>query len=388
MISAAGFLCQLYVARRAIGAVASVSKWPRRYVRLGVGGFFFLPAVYPLLLLANVLIGRTSTVLSSSFFVDSLLTYPFWIGLVIVVQLAVVFALLDLVRIIVRVAGRNHVALSIRAAWLVIALSAAMPAYVTGKVLNDTLGLRTTSTEFRVEGLPPELEGFRIVQIGDIQVDARTNDGKLDRYINTVNRLQPDLILFCGDLVTSGTAYITQGAEAVGRMESRLGVYGALGDHDFFSDRDQVVAALTGNGVTILDDESVTIPIGASRVALTGVTNVYRRRAAGPAVEALERQRPHGSLNILVTHQPSEWLVSLASDRGYSLFVAGHTHGGQIVFPLPGFPLSGSRLETRYVTGFYHAGPMLVSTTNGLGLTLAPIRYHAPAEVTLIIVKR
>jgi hypothetical protein len=49
--------------------------------------------------------------------------------------------------------------------------------------------------------------------------------------------------------------------------------------------------------------------------------------------------------------------------------------------------LRGSRLETRYVTGFYRVGRMLVSVNNELGLTLAPIRYHAPAEVTLIVVK-
>ncbi|HSF23722.1 MAG TPA: metallophosphoesterase, partial [Blastocatellia bacterium] len=93
------------------------------------------------------------------------------------------------------------------------------------------------------------------------------------------------------------------------------------------------------------------------------------------------------SLSILLTHQPSTWLVRLAADREFDMFLGGHTHGGQIVFPLPGFLLTGSSFETDYVTGFHRVGSMLVSINNGLGLTLAPIRYHAPAEVTLIVLR-
>jgi predicted MPP superfamily phosphohydrolase len=79
--------------------------------------------------------------------------------------------------------------------------------------------------------------------------------------------------------------------------------------------------------------------------------------------------------------------VELAAERDYDLLVAGHTHGGQIVFPLPGFLLTGSSFETKYVTGFYDVKSMMVSINNGLGLTLAPIRYLAPAEVTLIVLR-
>jgi predicted MPP superfamily phosphohydrolase len=171
-------------------------------------------------------------------------------------------------------------------------------------------------------------------------------------------------------------------------MKSRLGVYGALGDHDFFSDREMVIESLRENGGRILEDESVSLPVAGASIVITGVTNVYRRRVVDGTIEANERTRPHGALDIMVTHQPAERLVEFASRNGYDLFLGGHTHGGQVVFPLPGYPLSGSRFETRYVTGFYTAGSMLVSTTNGLGLTLAPIRYHAPAEVTLIVVRR
>jgi hypothetical protein len=52
-----------------------------------------------------------------------------------------------------------------------------------------------------------------------------------------------------------------------------------------------------------------------------------------------------------------------------------------------GIPVSVSHFETPYYSGFYQIGNLLLSVTNGLGLTIAPIRYQAPAEVTLLILR-
>jgi predicted MPP superfamily phosphohydrolase len=154
-----------------------------------------------------------------------------------------------------------------------------------------------------------------------------------------------------------------------------------------------VIENLQKNVVTVLDNRATQVPVGSTYISLTGVTNVYRtqsRTGGGETLyrlEQLERERSRGPLNILLTHQPSPWLVNFAHGRGYDLFLAGHTHGGQVAFKLPGMLLAGSSFETPYVTGFHKVGSMLVSVTNGLGLTLAPIRYNAPAEVTLLVLK-
>ena len=220
-----------------------------------------------------------------------------------------------------------------------------------------------------------------------MQADGRTNGSKLQQYVDLVNRLQPDIILFGGDLVTGGTDYIETGAEAMSKMEAKYGVYACLGDHDFFSNSEKVSRSLKENGIMLLDNAAKLVPVGSTNIALTGITNMYRTRLTTATLDAVEQGRPQGPVNILLTHQPSEWLVDYAAEHHYDLFVAGHTHGGQIAFPLPGFLLTGSSFETRYVTGFYKAGEMLVSINNGLGLTLAPIRYQAPAEVTVITLR-
>jgi predicted MPP superfamily phosphohydrolase len=96
-------------------------------------------------------------------------------------------------------------------------------------------------------------------------------------------------------------------------------------------------------------------------------------------------QGSDGDLKILLVHQPAETLVEFSRRNGYDLFLAGHSHGGGVAFGIPGlFLLSPARLESRYVSGFYNGGSMLISVTNGIGMTLAPVRFHAQSEISVL----
>ncbi|HST23871.1 MAG TPA: metallophosphoesterase [Blastocatellia bacterium] len=391
MFALAGGLFQLYVARKTITALSTVTGWPRRRVRLTAIAVAVWIVLYPLLMVGGYYFGFEQVPQAfqrADLIRDALFTYPFWIGVIFAIQVSLLFLIMDVVRLLLFPLYKKH-----KVQWLkvqsliVIALAVVGVVYVAARIYSDTFTLRTRETELRVRNLPAELDGFRIVQIADVQADGRTNGSKLQRYVDLVNRLEADIVLFGGDLVTGGTDYIEIGAQAMSKMEAKYGVYACLGDHDFFSNSEKVSRSLKENGITLLDNAVNLVPVGSTHIALTGITNTYRTRLTTSTLDAVERERPQGPVNILLTHQPSEWLVDYAAAHHYDLFVAGHTHGGQIVFPLPGFLLTGSSFETRYVTGFYKAGDMLVSINNGLGLTLAPIRYQAPAEVTVITLR-
>jgi predicted MPP superfamily phosphohydrolase len=382
---------QLYVARKAITAIATVTRWQRGSIRLVAIAVLVWVALYPLTLLVSARFGFGQVAQSfqkASLARDAFITYPFWVGLIFAIQISMPLLISDIVRLVLYPLYSKH-----RAGWLnvqsitVIALLAVGLVYVIARIYNDTFRLRTRETEVRIANLPKELDGFRIVQIADMQADGRTNGKLLDAYVDRINGLQPDIILFGGDMVTDGTDYIETGAQTLSKLEARYGVYACLGDHDFFADRDMVARSQVANGITLLDNSAKVIQVGPASLWLAGITNVYRARPAPRSLAAVEQQRPPDAPSILLTHQPSEWLVDYAAEHHYDLLTAGHTHGGQIVFPLPGFLLTGSSFETHYVTGFYHVGAALVSINNGLGLTLAAVRYHAPAEVTLLVLR-
>jgi predicted MPP superfamily phosphohydrolase len=376
---------QLYTAFRIAGALVLVTGWSRSKIRIILLAVLLYPMAYPLWQLGGMFLGRPHSQ-SAETVPDVLLAYPFWIGVVIAVQLSIFFLPMDAATVLLLAPYRKHNGARLRSL-LTLLLAVLIPLYCAYRVWSDTLRVRHREATVGIAGLPDDLKHLKIVQISDVHVDRHTNGAKLQRYIDAANSHDPDLIFFCGDLVSNGTGYIAQAAEAMGRLRARFGVYACLGDHDYFSDPELVAASLRRNGIKVIRDESVTVPIGSAEVCVTGLTNVYAKRATAGQVEGLMSSRPRSGLQILLTHQPSTWLVQQAGKAGYHLFLGGHTHGGQIAFPLPGFLLTGSSFETRYVTGFFKTGDTFVSIDNGLGMTLAPIRYQAPAEVTLLRVE-
>ena len=87
-------------------------------------------------------------------------------------------------------------------------------------------------------------------------------------------------------------------------------------------------------------------------------------------------------MNILLSHNPNTF--DRAAELGIDLSLAGHTHGGQITLDFIHPSLTPSRLITRYIKGWFQKGKAQLYVNRGLGTILAPIRFAAPPEITLL----
>ncbi|MEW6128871.1 MAG: metallophosphoesterase [Acidobacteriota bacterium] len=391
MLTLVGSVLHFYVWRKIANSTAELSGWQKKRVGWMVALVALWCIAYPVLGAIGYSFKFTNLlglIQRPGGWTNILLIYPFWLGLIFAAQLAMGFLLIDFADLFLsRIDSYRKSWMKYRV-WLALGLSCIVIVYVVVRVYRDTWTVRTRERIVEIANLPAELENFRIIHIADLQAANETNGSKLQNYVDVVNRLKGDVIFFSGDVVTSGTEFVEAGAQAMGKMTATHGIYAVVGDHDLFGDKALVKRKLQENGINVLDNLAAIIPVQASALSITGVTNAYRERPSQATLATIESQRLKGAVNIFLIHQPSPDLVDFAKSKGYDLFLAGHTHGGQIVFPLPGFLLTGSSFETPYVTGFYQVDKMLVSVNNGLGLTLAPIRYHAPAEVTLIRLKR
>lgn len=382
-----------YVGARFAAAIGELTPWRRSRIRLVVIASTGYLLLYPLLLLWAATMQATAfrNALSGGLnWANVLFTFPFWAGLITVAELLPLFFVMDLVQFVFRPLYKKH-QLNWRKwqARITVALSAFMIIYVIARIVHDTNSVQLSTHALALPKLPAALEGFRIVQLSDLQADPYTDEQKMLPYIELANAQKPDIIVFCGDLVTRGRDHISQGANAMGRLQARLGVFACLGDHDYWADPRAITQQLSENGITTVEDSVFILAASPNNISLTILTNVYNRRPSRATLERLREQRPeNAAVHLMLSHQPTPSLIQFAQDSGYHLLLAGHTHGGQVVFRPFGFPLCVSQRETPYFSGLYQVGNLLVSVTNGLGLTFAPFRYQAPAEVTLIVLKR
>ncbi len=386
-------LIYIYVGRRLTSSLQQLSSPSQSKLRRGAWLIIGYLLLYPLLLLvASVSHATTvSQALSGGqLWAKFFFIFPFWLGLIFVVELLPFLLAIDLSRLLLRPLYKKHQAIWTKSqAWLILALAGVIGIYVPLRVLRDTYSLRVSRREAPIPGLPQALEGFRIVQLSDLQADLYTDERKMQPYIDLANAQQPDLVVFAGDLVTRGTDHIAAGAEMMGRLRARLGVFACLGDHDYWANPRLVAQQLRAHHVVTPEDSVLTLAASPDKISLTILTNVYNRRPSMKTLNHLRQQRhDSAAVHLLLSHQPSDEIIQFAQQNGYHLLLAGHTHGGQIVFKPFGMPLSVSHTETPYHSGFYQIGELLLSVTNGLGLTFAPFRYQAPAEVTLIVLKR
>lgn len=226
----------------------------------------------------------------------------------------------------------------------------------------------------------PELSGsqpLRILFLSDTHVQGPDMPPeRLTRIVEQLNGLHPDLVLLGGDyighkLLGTHNYSMEDAIQPLGNFRSRLGVFGVLGNHDR-AQAAEVSAAFSSIGARLLVDEVEQVgPVAVGGISERGA-KVARRLAnlSGP--------------KFIITHRPDP-IVRMSPL--FTLTLAGHTHCGQIVPPIIGPLATGSELPKRYSCGFtrFDGKPLIVSA--GLGTSQVPLRYGAPPDVWLIIVR-
>ena len=326
--------------------------------------------------------------------IDYLIIYPFWTFFVLIIQCCLFFIPLDLIKIFSHMfikKTRVHL-LKIRSTLLFLIIGFFI-LYIPIRIIYDYNAVSVRIVEYQKENLPSALENFKIVFISDIQADHYTDERRLRNYLDKVNSLNPDLILISGDLITNGPNYIELSAREVGKLKAKYGIYSCVGDHDNWAYRNdyarsltEVKSALNYHGVQMIDNDIKTIDVDSTEISITLITNTYVETVPQNVLDSLSSNN-EGDFKIFLTHQPQEFLMGTAQKNNFDLFLAGHTHGGQITFVFPFVQLTPTMFETSYIRGDFWFDSMLMIINRGLGMSLAPLRYNSTPEITLIVLK-
>ncbi len=326
---------------------------------------------------------------------DFLILVPFWLGVFIVIQSLLFIFIIDFIKLLFYPYYKKRKENLTRYYNLIVFIIVTFfVLYVPINAIYNYTTVQIRNVDFYKKDLPEQLNNFRITFISDIHADKYTNTWRLQNYIDKVNSTKPDLVLIGGDIISSTPDYINFGASYLGKIKSKYGVFSCVGDHDnwayrpdYLKSRLAVMAALKRNGVLMYDDKDTTLNISGSSLGITFATETYSDRVDDGDRDSLIDNLT-ADLKILLVHQPRNSLINAAAQKKYDLFLAGHTHGGQVSFLFPFINLSVTLFETRYVRGNFWFGNMLMIVTRGLGMSIEPIRYNSQPEITVINLKK
>jgi predicted MPP superfamily phosphohydrolase len=270
------------------------------------------------------------------------------------------------------------------------------------KLLSGKLSVERLTVE--ISGLPKSLQGTTLVQLSDLHFDGlRLSEALLSEAIAASNHAKPDLVVLTGDYVTDDPAPIHELAQWLQTLESRLGTYAVLGNHDIYPDgsRLEVTTALTQVGIQVLWNQ-IAYPLGAE-LPIVGLADFWSKEFnPAPVFSQLDAKTPR----IVLSHNPDT--ANRLQPWRIDLQLSGHSHGGQIVLPgLGPFPTWYQTIR-RYIPkslhpwvpymredcyrvmrhwewaqGMHQVGDNMLYVNRGLG-TYLPGRLFCPPEVTVI----
>ena len=261
-------------------------------------------------------------------------------------------------------------------------------------LLYESQWLRTVEHELRLADLPPDLDGFTIVQLSDLHAGSRPslNLRTIRKAIDETRRIAPDLIVITGDLVTGASRVGPLYAE-LRRLPAARGVFAVLGNHDHgeIKLRRAALADLSGLGecgVRLLDDECVSLTVGEATLQVCGVDDVKHGYGDIDAVLAALDRRP-GTLPLLLSHYGE--VAERLTPGDVALVLSGDTHGGQICLPAPGTRrgrIMFSQPRARFREGFYDEAGTLVYVSRGVGTSFLPFRLLCRPEIVVFRLRR
>ncbi|WP_100011199.1 metallophosphoesterase [Lentibacillus sediminis] len=235
--------------------------------------------------------------------------------------------------------------------------------------------------------IPAAFQNYRIVQFSDTHIGFHYTLEQFRGLIAKINELEPDLLLFTGDLVDEPHIYNWNQniVEHLSALKAKDGKYWIYGNHDHGGyGTDILLDVMEEGGFNLLRNSHTTIQKNRERIVLAGIDDLMLGRP--DLRETLANANPD-LFTILLAHEPD--FADIAKDYPVDVQLSGHSHGGQVRFPFIGHLYTPVYAE-KYVQGKYvlNDGNFTVHVNSGIGTTRLPYRFLCRPEIHVYTLKR
>lgn len=246
---------------------------------------------------------------------------------------------------------------------------------------NQIVSLQRNRKRLTIEELPKDLIGLRIAHFSDVHLTGQLSTSFYRLVVDWISEQTPDLLVLSGDIVDYENA-IPQIRDVFKGLSAPLGSYFILGNHDKrLPCPNHVCRELNDLGWTDLGVSDALVQRGETTIHLLGNELPWFRRH-NQSFERLPSDASNANRwRLGVAHSPDQFAWAVSSNC--RLLLCGHTHGGQIRFPVAGPIIAPSWYGARYASGVFARGCTLMHVSRGVS-GVHPFRWGCLPEVTLL----
>ncbi len=219
----------------------------------------------------------------------------------------------------------------------------------------------------------PSLDGFSLLHLSDLHINKKTTIEYMQALVSRCRDVDCECIVITGDIIDTKVKFITQQLHILNQLPN---VYYISGNHDIFYGLDTLKKAL--HNFTFLDNALQKIHFQNKDIYLVGLADRFSKffHVQRDMQKVIQLTKNKEAL-IFLAHQPKDFTLALQIKA--SLFLCGHTHGGQI-WPFHYIV----RLVQPYLSGLHYKNNMAIYVNAGLGTWGINYRYKAQSEITLL----
>ena len=258
--------------------------------------------------------------------------------------------------------------------------------------------LEIREIEYACSDLPEAFDGYRIVHFSDAHIGTYTGSRQwlLQRAVDTINALRPDIVLFTGDLQNVYPDELDVQVPILSQLKAHDGVMSVLGNHDYavYQDCDEsqkqrnnkhTIQSERKIGWTLLLNENRIIRRDSDSIVVAGMENwgkMKRMPRRGDVKKSLTGISDSAFV-VMLQHDPTCWREKILPECKAQLTLSGHTHGGQVSL----LGLSPASLSYDEWGGVYEQDGRTLIVSTGLG-ALIPFRLGMPGEIVVITLRK
>jgi len=257
---------------------------------------------------------------------------------------------------------------------ILVGIMLALAVLYSGYGIWNAQQIKIRDISVSIKNLPTSWQGKKAVHISDVHLGAIHRYGFIDKIIDKIKSVSPDMIFITGDFFDGAGQKLNHLARPLNELNPDLGIYFATGNHETYISLEKSLTALSETKVKVLRDELIEV----EGVQILGID--YPLPGQQSNIDQTLSQINSGKPSIVLYHEPKVDIVEKLKNVGVSLFLSGHTHGGQL-WP---FRFVTKLMYKGFDYGLHQDGDFSLYTSSGVGTWGPPMRTASHSEIVVI----